>query len=565
MAASSSRFRLAALVVLAASAVFISLAPPAPARLNVSGWDDLASRTISGAYHIHPTRSDGHGDRAAIASAAKHAGLQFIILTDHGDATRPPDPPSYVDGVLVLDGVEISTDDGHYIAIDMPRAPYPLGGSGEAVVEDVRRLGGFGIAAHPDSPKESLRWTSSALPDGIEWLNFDSEWRDETRLRLIRATMSYFIRPGPALTMVLDRPPTLDARWPALLGTRPTVGLAASDAHGGVGRRSEDASRNLAGSIGIPSYAGSFSAFTNRVILERPLNGDAAADARAVYGAIRGGRVFSAVTGRAAPALLDFAVEAGQSRSGMGAVLGEDSDATLVARAAVPEGSEMSILRNGQVMTTARGGEVRYVVTGGRGAYRVEILAPGGYGVPPIPWVVSNAIYFGTSVRSIDPAAAPASAEGAAAPNRGAPFPWRIEKDPSSSGVLRTNETEAVLEFKLGEGARANQFVALASDLRQQAFSVIELSLAGDRPMRVSVQLRAADGRRWGRSYYADPSGSTLRIPVAALRRIGAALTAGESQVDSTAATSLLLVVDLTNANPGRSGKLTVRASAFVR
>ena len=118
-----------------------------------TGWDDLAARTIPGAYHIHTTRSDGHGDRAAVAAAAARAGLKFIILTDHGDGTRPPDPPAYIDGVLVLDGVEISTDAGHYVALDMPRAPYPLGGTADAVVEDVARLGGFGIAAHPDSPK----------------------------------------------------------------------------------------------------------------------------------------------------------------------------------------------------------------------------------------------------------------------------------------------------------------------------------------------------------------------------------------------------------------------------
>ena len=58
------------------------------------------------------------------------AGLKFIVVTDHGDATRAPDPPVYRDGVLCLDAVEISTAGGHYIALDMPKAPYPLGGRG---------------------------------------------------------------------------------------------------------------------------------------------------------------------------------------------------------------------------------------------------------------------------------------------------------------------------------------------------------------------------------------------------------------------------------------------------
>ena len=60
----------------------------------------------------------------------------------------------------------------------MPAAPYPLGGEPRDVVEDVRRLGGFGIVAHPDSPKPELRWRDWTAPfDGIEWLNPDTSWR----------------------------------------------------------------------------------------------------------------------------------------------------------------------------------------------------------------------------------------------------------------------------------------------------------------------------------------------------------------------------------------------------
>ena len=207
--------RRGSLVALVAAGVFLFVwsLPPRPRAFDAPGWDALAARTVSGAYHVHTTRSDGNGDRGAVAAAAARAGLTFVILTDHGDGTRPPDPPEYIDGVLVLDGVEISTDEGHYVAIDMPRAPYPLGGAADAVVEDVRRLGGFGIAAHPDSPKASLRWTDDRAPiDGLEWLNTDSEWRGESRLRLARAGLAYFLRPGPAMATLFDRPRTL-SRW----------------------------------------------------------------------------------------------------------------------------------------------------------------------------------------------------------------------------------------------------------------------------------------------------------------------------------------------------------------
>ncbi|HYT75717.1 MAG TPA: hypothetical protein VEL79_13265, partial [Vicinamibacterales bacterium] len=53
-----------------ASVLFFLTVPPAPRRLDVSGWTDLAARTVPGAYHIHTTRSDGVGDKTAVAQAA---------------------------------------------------------------------------------------------------------------------------------------------------------------------------------------------------------------------------------------------------------------------------------------------------------------------------------------------------------------------------------------------------------------------------------------------------------------------------------------------------------------
>lgn len=245
----SLKSSLLTLVAVIAASVFLFAwaIPPRPPAVDVSQWGDLAARTVAGAYHVHTTRSDGLGNRTAVASAAARAGLKFVILTDHGDATRPPDPPGYLEGVLVLDGVEISTDHGHYVAFDMPRAPYPLGGAGETVVEDVARLGGFGVAAHPDSPKPQLRWTDDRAPiDGIEWLNTDSEWRGESTGRLVRAAIAYFLRPGPALASLFDRPVTLD-RWDRLSANRPVVALAGADAHGGVKRAAEDEGGSLPG------------------------------------------------------------------------------------------------------------------------------------------------------------------------------------------------------------------------------------------------------------------------------------------------------------------------------
>ena len=156
--------------------------PPRSRAVDLSLWPQNQSPpTARGVFHVHSNRSDGSAAVEAIAAAAFRAGLQFIIFTDHGDGTRTPDPPIYRSGVLCIDAVEITTTGGHYIALGMPQSPYPLAGAPHAVVDDVRRLGGFGVVAHPTSPRAALEWTDFGLAyDGIEWLNGDSQWRDES-------------------------------------------------------------------------------------------------------------------------------------------------------------------------------------------------------------------------------------------------------------------------------------------------------------------------------------------------------------------------------------------------
>jgi hypothetical protein len=291
-------------------------------------------------------------------------------------------------------------------------------------------------------------------------------------------------------------------------------------------------------------------------VLDRPLSGNAAGDARAVYGAIRKGSVFTVIDALAGPALLEFQVEAALDRSGMGSVLPDDSDVTVIARASLPRDAELILIHDGREVGRGRD-EIRRVVTGARGAYRVEVRLPPARGGPSVPWLVSNPIYFGAQT-----ARAKGTPQEAPPSSTIAPFPWRIEKDPSSSALLRTSDHDVALEYKLGDGPRNSQFAALATDLRRQTFSAIDLSLAGDRPLRVSVQVRRADGGRWGRSYYVGPAGTSLRIPIADLRPI-AGTTPGT--VSAPDATSILLVIDLSNAAPGRSGVLRVRSSALLK
>ena len=204
------RRTLLALAVAAGVAVF-ALLPPRTLPVTASA---SAPPILRGAMHVHTTNSDGSGTPDDVAAAAARAGLKFVILTDHGDATRTPDSPRYRSGVLTIDAVEVSTAGGHVIALDLPRAPYPLRGEPDDVLEDLQRLGAMAIVAHPTSLKADLVWHDGGRPfDGVEWLNGDSEWRDERLSSLSRILFTYWFRAPESLALILDRPDSALALW----------------------------------------------------------------------------------------------------------------------------------------------------------------------------------------------------------------------------------------------------------------------------------------------------------------------------------------------------------------
>lgn len=556
-----------------AAALFISTAPPAPTLIDPT---TTAATTVRGAFHIHTTRSDGTLVKAEVAAAARRAGLQFAIFTDHGDGSDALDPPAYIDDVLCIDGVEISATGGHYAAVGLERAPYPLGGDAEAVVEDVRRLGGFGVAAHPGSARRELAWTDWSAPiDGLEWLNADSEWRDESRVRLSRALLDYLWRPAGALASLLDRPVATLAHWDRITSTRPIVGLAGHDAHGGfgaeVGARGDIAvdgtpNRWPRRRISLPSYESTFRTFSLVVNLPRAPSGRALEDADVLIGALRAGRVFTAVDALASPATLDFEAVAGTARAGQGESLPMSlGRAEFRVRTAAPAGSSIVLLRDGRAIGHASG-EVLTQSVSSPGVFRVEVHAPDAPGRPPVPWLVSNPIYRWPAASG---AGAPVGATSEA-PSEGAMYGpplaalrWRVETSQGSRADVTAEPGSVSVRYALGAGARASQFVALAADLKQRiADSASELVLKGDadRPMRVSVQLRFGAGGevRWGKSVYLDNAEREIRVP---LDRLGP-LEGVPPMPPLSRAAALLFVVDLTNARPGATGQFTLRSGS---
>jgi hypothetical protein len=563
--------------VLTAAIGSYTAALPAPAR---TGWLEQSAgqpskadpTAVRGTIHIHTRRSDGTGTVSDVAAAAARAQLDFVVITDHGDGTRTPDPPAYYGDVLVIDAVELSTSGGHAVALGLAQTPYPLAGEPRDVVEDVRRLGGFAIAAHPGSAKPELRWGDWDVPlDGIEWLNADSEWRDEDGLSLLRALLTYPVRRSESVALILDRPEEVMRRWDSLTRTRRVVGVAAPDAHARIGLRSLGEPYDSRVVLKVPSYEAMFRTFS-LVLPEVKLTRQARQDAAAVLEAIREGNLYSRVDALAQPGGVDFTARSGAHHARAGEVLPLDGPVTLRVETVAPTDARIVILKDGIAFRVADGTPLEETMPAEPAVYRVELRLAGAPGGPPVPWIVSNPIYVGRSIGApaVPMAHLPAGAvellygDGEAATGK-------VERSGQSQAALDVVPKDSggrQLLFRYAVGGRPSEspYAAIAFPAAHVAqFDRVTFTARADRPMRLAVQLRVPggeSGQRWRRSVYVDETAHPMTVHFDDLTKVSTGVRGAPplNEVDS-----LLFVVDTVNTTLGGSGTVWLDDITFAR
>jgi hypothetical protein len=554
------RFLLATAALAAAVAVFTLVElPPKPLALDTS-WSD---GTIPGVLHIHTNRSDGLSTPDDIAAAAARVGLKFLVFTDHGDATRAPDPPAYRSGVLCLDGVEISTSGGHYVAIGMDASPYPLAGESRDVVEDVHRLGGFGIAAHPDSPKPELRWTDWDAPiDGLELINLDTSWRVHmaeggTKFALLRALFTYPVRSSETIGRLLTHSPELDQQWNRVLSRGHVVGLAGADAHAKLVLLDDTAgnSRYWQPSLGVSSV---------HVRPSSPLTEDATVDAAAIWKAIRGGQLHTAVDAWALPPLFEFTAT---NRSGIareGDLLAIGGPVSLHVRSNAPSGFVTTVWRGTEPVAERAERELTVDAPDGPALYRATIRDPNRPSAPP--WVISNPIYVQAPA-----AAAPVERRVPAATHLSlfdgqSTAGWTRESDTISvsaiDAVQMITGMELRLRYGLSGGSAVGQYSGAAVETTRgvRDYDRIAFTIRAEHPMRVSIQVRAevpnAPPERWQRSIYVDGTESERSVAFDDMRPVG--VTHSPRAIPENVR-AIMFIVDTTNSKPGSSGRIWIK------
>ncbi|HKD41859.1 MAG TPA: PHP domain-containing protein [Myxococcaceae bacterium] len=252
-----------------------------PLVQEARGEDPPSTSEIRGAFHIHSTLSDGQGTPSQIARAAKRAGLQFVVITDHNLGTLSP--PTFEHGVLVISGVEVSTWPGHLILVGSARGlDRP-----EWELDPVWRgqqLGGHTIVAHP--VQQLVAWTdaeSAARADGMELYSARTSLIEALRnplTLLLPAAAAYLTNPMHGLMILHRGQPEATEKLLQISAREPKLALCAQDSHG------------------FPPYEIELRAFSLHIPLTGELQGglppDAGQASKAVIEAIARGRTYCA-------------------------------------------------------------------------------------------------------------------------------------------------------------------------------------------------------------------------------------------------------------------------------
>ncbi len=518
---------------------------------------------------MHTTSSDGGGSPEEVARAARAAGLDFVVITDHNNLEAKPFE-GYHDGVLVLVGTEISTaSSGHVVGLGLREDPaFRFSGDPWDALDDVRFLGGMPFAAHPLSPRPDFRWTAWDLPGpwGLELINGDSQWRAAGWGRLLKTALLYPLNRRYALLGSLTTSSETLERWDRLLARRAAPGIAGADAHARLEIR-------RGWTLPLPSYRSVLGLAVNHVLLASPPTGDATRDGAALADALSRGRSYVGLDSLAPAGGFFFVAETDGTRFTMGDTVAPGPGLRLRAGGALPRGARVRVLCDGRPVSEGPG---RVEASGSEpGVYRVEVRVDGW----AVPWVLSNPIYVfdraATEQRARaaawpEPEAAPAAAdildafEGATVFEAAADPASSVERPLIDAGAGLNGGGACRMRFRIGRPTpqRPDVYCALVSfaprDLTGHRGLVF--GIRGDGAYRIWVQVRDAnpasrdEGTEWWfASVRTSPEWRRVALPFERLRSINPA-TDGRLDLDQIRA--LVFVLDKGSVDPGTAGTI---------
>lgn len=342
--------------------------------------EDGAYQDLRGAIHVHSRLSyDSEGTPEEMVRAAKAAGLDYVILTDHqSPLIFQEGPTGQANGVVLIRGMEIikkcrggadRCDDLLAVAIEQYFDHEPL--SFQEVVREIRRQGGLSFIAHPRGWRD---WSVEGLT-GMEIYDtlddaVDKKWKYPKYF--LDILYSYKKYPEEVFISILDRPRWHLEKWDALTMSRRVVGIAGNDAHQNI---------RLAGRQ-VDPYGLSFRFVSTHVLTK-------GRDERAILDALGRGHAYAAFDLLAEATGFWFGLRPPHQKILMGDETPFEPGMELMVRLPLP--ARVDLLRNGELIEQCYCAQFHHPV-GGPGVFRVEAFLK--IQDRWRPWIFSNPVYI---------------------------------------------------------------------------------------------------------------------------------------------------------------------------
>jgi len=206
---------------------FVPAYPPTRVAGTGQGW-------YRGDCHLHTVHSDGARLPEELAAGARAAKLDFIVSTEHNTSSAHAVlGPLAGDDLLILTGEEITTRNGHCVALGLTPGEWvdwryrARDNTLPAVAKQIRRSGGLLVPAHPYCPFIGCQWKFGyADADAVEVWNGPWTYDDQSAVDSWDAALALSVRGGGSWLPAIGNS---DAhREPQVIGLPHTVVQAAA-------------------------------------------------------------------------------------------------------------------------------------------------------------------------------------------------------------------------------------------------------------------------------------------------------------------------------------------------
>ena len=344
--------------------------------------------------HMHTIYSDGTGTHAELAEAAKKAGLDAIIITDHNIWVQG------VEGyhgeeehkVLVLIGEEVhdqarNPQKNHLLVFGAEKELATYAPDPQTLINQVNKNGGICFLAHPVDP-EAPKFNQADL----SWVSWDVTgftgielWNSMTEFKSLLTGYLPAIRYAFNFEQVAHGPfPDTLKKWDELLSQgNPVVAVGGSDAHA------------MNGSLGPVSrvlfpYENHYQAINTHVLTPSPLSGNVEDDKKMIYQALRSGHAFIGYDLPASTKGFRFSAHLNEGQAVMGDTIKAGEATTLQIR--LPRVAECHLLKDGEIIRSSWKRETFVHKVDSPGVYRVEVFIE--FKGKRRGWIFSNPIYI---------------------------------------------------------------------------------------------------------------------------------------------------------------------------